>query len=65
MNYESETHVNTSRSTITSGKRFYDLPKKSVKILDVRVKDHDNTNGAYRSIPRATFEPQIEDEDGV
>ena len=64
MNYESETHVKTSRITLESGKRYYDIPKIAVKILDVRVKDHNNENGAYRTIPRMVYEPEIEDTDG-
>ena len=65
MNYESETHIDITRVNLESGKRFYTIPPAAVKITDVRLKDHDNSDGAYRSVPRATFEPQIEDTDGI
>ena len=64
MNYQSETHVDTARIHLESGKRFYPIPKIAVKITDVRVKDHDNEDGAYKSIPRSIYEPETEDTDG-
>jgi hypothetical protein len=64
MNIYSETHVATEKIDITSGQRFYTLPKTLVKIIDLRVKSHNNGNDAYRSIPRLTFEPKIKDSDG-
>ena len=64
INYESETHVETQRVNLKSGKRFYNIPNESIKILDVRVKDHDNEDGVYKSIPRAIYEPETEDTDG-
>ena len=65
MNMESETHVKTMRMDIKNGKRFYDLPNDAVKILDIRCKDHNNVDGRYKSIPRSTYEPEIEDTDGI
>jgi hypothetical protein len=64
INYQSETHVDTQRINLKSGQRFYNIPNDSIKILDVRVKDHDNEDGKYRSIPRSIYEPETEDEDG-
>tara|TARA_R100000781_G_scaffold107366_1_gene71568 strand:- start:1904 stop:2185 length:282 start_codon:yes stop_codon:yes gene_type:complete len=61
----SETHVATSKINIVDGKRFYDLPKEALNVLDVRCKDHDNEDGVYRSIPRSIYEPATEDTDGV
>jgi hypothetical protein len=64
MNYESETHVGTVRINLESGQRYYNIPNHAVKITDVRVKDHNNEDGAYRTIPRMVYEPEIEDTDG-
>ena len=65
MNFSSETHVDTDRITIESGKRFYHMPMDMVKLLDIRCKDHNNESNAYKSIPRAIYEPAIEDTDGA
>ena len=64
MNYASETHFDTERIDIASGQRFYNLPMDMIKLLDIRCKDHDNESGTYRSIPRALYEPAVEDADG-
>ena len=65
MNYESETHVKTQRYNIIKNKRFYDLPRDFVKLLDIRCKHHENESDEYRSVPRAVYEPGIEDADGI
>ena len=44
MNIISETHVRTERFDIAENKRFYDLPKEAVKILDIRCKHQNNEN---------------------
>ena len=62
---ESPTHVSTARITINGGKRYYILPDIAVKILDIRCKNHDNTESLYRSIPRSIYEPETEDTDGL
>ena len=64
MNTESVTHVRTARLNIEKDKRYYDLPNEAVQILDIRCKDHDNSDGVYKSIPRMTYEPPTEDTDG-
>mgnify|MGYP003113919435 CR=1 FL=1 len=64
INLMSETHVKTVRIDIESGKRFYDLPYEMVKLIDIRVKDHENEDGTYKSIPRMIHEPGVEDTDG-
>ncbi len=64
MNLISETHVETTNINIVSGQRYYDLPNNMIRILDIRVKDHENEDGTYRSIPRMIYEPSIEDTDG-
>ena len=63
MNMMSETHITTSRINITEDQRYYDIPKDSVKVTDIRVKNHFNSKDEYRSIPRLLFEPKIEDAD--
>tara|TARA_R100000808_G_C2110651_1_gene124819 strand:- start:166 stop:447 length:282 start_codon:yes stop_codon:yes gene_type:complete len=65
MNLISETHTCVHRIDIDENKRFYDIPKEAVKILDIRCKDHNNEDGNYRSIPRSVYEPEIEDSDGI
>ena len=64
MNLLAETHVETERININANQRFYDLPHNMIKLLDIRVKDHQNEDSAYRSIPRMVYEPDIEDTDG-
>jgi len=64
LNSESETHTAVATISIENGKRFYNLPNQSVRILDVRCKDHNNQDGLYESIPRMAYEPATEDSDG-
>tara|TARA_R100000808_G_C2123731_1_gene134408 strand:+ start:800 stop:1081 length:282 start_codon:yes stop_codon:yes gene_type:complete len=65
MNLLAETHVMTERLDITANQRFYDLPNNLVKVLDIRCKNHDGSDGAYKSIPRSIYEPMTEDTDGI
>ena len=65
MNLISETHTKRVRMDIKANKRFYELPKEAVKILDVRCKDHNNSSSKYQSIPRSIYEPETEDSDGI
>ena len=65
MNMISETHVTTERIDIAKDQRFYDLPNDSIKIIDIRCKNHNNTKDEYRSIPRGIHPPATEDADGV
>jgi len=65
MNLISETHTKRVRIDLEKDKRFYDIPTESIKILDVRCKDHNNENGFYKSIPRSIYEPDIGDADGI
>tara|TARA_R100000458_G_C8196555_1_gene188471 strand:- start:191 stop:472 length:282 start_codon:yes stop_codon:yes gene_type:complete len=65
MNLISETHIQTARIDIVSGKRYYDLPNNMVRILDIRCKNHDASDGSYKSIPRTIYQPETEDSDGV
>ena len=65
INTISETHITTERINITLGKRFYELPKDMIKLLEIRAKNHLNSKGEYRKIPRLINEPLITDKDGV
>tara|TARA_R110002020_G_scaffold167042_3_gene355282 strand:+ start:3014 stop:3295 length:282 start_codon:yes stop_codon:yes gene_type:complete len=65
MAMSSETHTETITMDITKDKRFYNLPNKAVKILDIRCLNHENGDNEYRSIPRTIYEPFTEDSDGI
>ena len=52
-------------ANIQKNKRFYSFPPDMVKLLDIKVKNHLNDDGEYRSISRMTYEPNIEDSDGI
>ena len=64
INTIAETHIETVRIDIDKNQRFYKLPQQAVKVLDIRCKNHDNSDDEYRSIPRLIYEPQIKDADG-
>jgi hypothetical protein len=61
MNYE--THVRNENIDIAKNKRNYTIPNDMVKVLDIRVKNHLNSNDEYRSIPRLLYKPRIKDND--
>ena len=63
INILSETHINTQKIDIKKDQRVYELPTESVKILDVRCKNHLNSKDEYRSIPRAIGSPVNKDND--
>ena len=63
INILSETHINTQKIYIKKDQRVYELPSESVKILDVRCKNHLNSKDEYRSIPRAIGSPVNKDND--
>jgi len=65
MNMIAETHVTTARIDINKNQRFYAMPNDSIKLIDIRCKNHDNANDEYRSIPRSIHKPATEDADGV
>ena len=65
MNMISETHVTTARIDINKNQRFYDMPNNSIKLIDIRCKNHDNANDEYRSIPRSMHKPATEDSDCI
>ena len=65
FNLISETHIKQSRMDIKENKRFYELPNEVIQIKDIRMKNHFNSKGEYRSIPRLVYKPIIKDSDGV
>ena len=65
MNMTGETHVRVDRIDINKNQRFYDIPNASLKLIDIRCKNHDNANDEYRSIPRSIHKPSTEDSDGI
>ena len=60
-----EPYITESSVNIVANKRYYDLPSNMIKIRDIRVKNHDNDEDKFRSIPRIMYEPAEEDSDGV
>tara|TARA_R100000234_G_C4976281_1_gene168607 strand:- start:49 stop:351 length:303 start_codon:yes stop_codon:yes gene_type:complete len=65
INMLAETHIDVQRIDITKDKRFYEFPKDTLKVIDVRVKNHLNSKDEYRSVPRLTFKPRVHDTDEV
>lgn len=65
MAIESPTHTKTARMDVVLNQRFYKIPNECGKVLDIRVKHHNNDQSRYKSIPRSIFEPTIEDTDGI
>ena len=64
INMLAETHITTARIDIVKDKRFYDLPKDMIKMLDIRCKNQLNGDNEYRSLPRAIGKPTSKDSDG-
>ena len=65
MNMMAGTHVRVDRIDIDKNQRFYNIPNDSLKLIDIRCKNHDNANDEYRSIPRSVHKPSTEDSDGI
>ena len=65
LNVLFETHTNIERIDITENQRFYEFPNDMIKAIDIRVKNHLNDKGEYRTIPRLMYKPSIKDEDGI
>ena len=65
MNMLAETHIDVQRIDITEDQRYYEFPNDMIKVIDIRVKNHQNGKDEYRSIPRTIHSPPTEDADGV
>ena len=50
---------------IVKDKRYYNLPSEAIKITDIRVKNHLNTDDQWRSIPRMIGKPLNTDKDEI
>ena len=61
----SPSHTNTARIDIEQNKRFYSIPFEAIQILNIRCKNHNNSDDNYKEIPRMVYEPEITDSDGV
>jgi hypothetical protein len=64
INMLAETDITTARFDITEDQRFYDIPGDSIKVLDIRCKNHLNSKDEYRSIPRGIGNVSNKDADG-
>ena len=64
LNLISETHVKTTRINVDEEKRLYHIPNEAIQIKDIRMKNHFNSKGEYRSIPRLIYKPITKDADG-
>ena len=64
INMLTETHTRIERFDIAANQRFYTFPNEMVKMIDIRVKNHLNSKGEYRTIPRMIGKPIIKDADG-
>ena len=58
-----EVHLKNASIDITVDKRNYPIPNDAVKIVDIKCKNHLNSNDEYRSIPRLIYEPVTKDND--
>ena len=65
INMLTEVHTDVQRININANQRFYTLPNEMVKMIDIRVKNHLNSKGEYRTIPRTIHKPIIKDADGI
>ena len=65
INMISETHIRRERIDITADKRFYKIPNEAVRLIEIRCKNHHNTDDIYKTIPRMVYKPDITDADGV
>ena len=50
---------------IIKNKRFYNFPSDMIRLLGIKIKNHDNTSGKYKSIPRLAVPPGEGEGDGI
>ena len=65
INMISETHIRRERIDLTQNQRFYKIPNESVRLIEVRCKNHENSDDVYKNIPRLVYKPELTDSDGV
>jgi len=64
INMLTEVHTRIEKFDIGANQRFYTFPNEMVKMIDIRAKNHLNSKGEYRTIPRMIGKPIIKDADG-
>ena len=64
ISHMTDHRVLETTTNIVADQRYYSLPANMLKLRDLRVKNHENDEDKYRSIPRMMFEPGEEDADG-
>lgn len=64
INLDGEAQVKTERIDVNKNKRFYTFPNDMVKVLQIRCKNHLNSENEYRKISRLLHEPKTVDADG-
>ena len=64
INMLTEVHTRIEKFDIGANQRFYTFPNDMVKVLQIRCKNHLNSENDYRKIPRLLYEPRIVDADG-
>ena len=64
ISHMTDQRVLETTTNIVADQRYYSLPANMLKLRDLRVKNHENDEDKYRSIPRMMFEPGEEDADG-
>ena len=62
---KSESHIEVERQDLKAGQRYYSLPFNCIKIIDIRCKNQNNSEGDYHSIPRSIYKPNKGDSDGI
>ena len=56
--------IQESDVSIVKDTRYYDIPAGVLRITDIRVLNHKNSESKYVSIPRFAVAPTTEDPDG-
>ena len=51
-------HTRNAPTDITKDKRFYDLPDDLLSLKGVNIKNHENSEGEYRSVQRLLTPPE-------
>ena len=62
---KSESYIEVERQDLKAGQRYYSLPFNCIKIIDIRCKNQNNSEGDYHSIPRSIYKPNKGDSDGI
>ena len=58
-----ETHIRDENIDLVKDQRNYVIPSEMVKILDIKAKNHLNSQDQYRSIPILLYPPKVKDID--